>query len=320
MRYAIISDIHGNARGLKAVLRDINYQQIEELIFVGDYFGDLPYPNEVVDIISGLDNKHVISGNKEGYLQSLLKSNKDDWIYNQFNALYWNYNNLTNRNLNYLCSLPGRKVIELGSTKILMVHSITELFKETNLNQLTSSRFAEKMESKQFTHEEYIHYIFSVLSKDQQLLEQMKLVEADIIIFGHTHIQWNINLKGKTLINAGSCGVPLDFNSYAPYTILNIDSEGHVVVEERRVKYDVESLIEEVMESELFIHAEGWSRIIIDQLKHARDEISFFFRHANEVASMNNEHSWPISNDLWEKAIREWFEGKASKVSDSSFI
>jgi len=81
MRYAIISDIHGNLHALQAVLKDIRESNINKYIFVGDYFGDLPYPNEVTDIIKVLNKKYIVSGNKEGYLTNLQENNKDEWIH-----------------------------------------------------------------------------------------------------------------------------------------------------------------------------------------------------------------------------------------------
>ena len=39
MRYAIISDIHGNAEALNAVLNDISDRHIEQTICLGDIVG-----------------------------------------------------------------------------------------------------------------------------------------------------------------------------------------------------------------------------------------------------------------------------------------
>lgn len=76
-------------------------QNIDEYIFLGDYFGDFPYPNEVVDALKEIANKYIISGNKESYLVNLHSTN-EFWVHNQFNALYWNYNELNTNNLDYL--------------------------------------------------------------------------------------------------------------------------------------------------------------------------------------------------------------------------
>lgn len=306
MRYAIISDIHGNLHALKSVLKDIRNKNIDEYIFVGDYFGDLPYPNEVTDIIKGLPEKHIVAGNKEDYLIGLHKNNQDDWIYNQFKVLYWNYRELRKDNLEYLLQLPKKQIIKDNNTKkILLLHSITSLFKETNLDLLTSSRYADKMDKCDFKHKEYIAYIKNIILADKKLLESLEDIDADVIVFGHTHIQWHINIDGKILINAGSCGLPLDAKTTAPYTILDINSNA-ITVEEHRVAYSIQNLVDEFKQSILYESAKGWSDIVIEELKSAKDEITFFFRY---VRGVDKNQSWPIDNEIWDKAIECWFEG-----------
>lgn len=48
MRYAILSDIHGNFRALQAVLEDIAARGVDEIISLGDNIGYGPEPEEVV--------------------------------------------------------------------------------------------------------------------------------------------------------------------------------------------------------------------------------------------------------------------------------
>ncbi len=81
MKYAIISDIHGNLPALNAVLEDARNHDVEAYMLVGDYYCDLPYPNEVVDTIRNLENAYVIKGNKEGYLNNLAKTDQSEWVF-----------------------------------------------------------------------------------------------------------------------------------------------------------------------------------------------------------------------------------------------
>ena len=50
-RIAIISCIHGNMEALEAVMDDVESQQPDLTICLGDLVGYGPYPNEVVDYI-----------------------------------------------------------------------------------------------------------------------------------------------------------------------------------------------------------------------------------------------------------------------------
>ena len=45
MKYAIISDIHGNLPALKAVLEDAKNQNITHYLFAGDYCLSWPWSN-----------------------------------------------------------------------------------------------------------------------------------------------------------------------------------------------------------------------------------------------------------------------------------
>ncbi len=51
MRYAFISDVHGNLEALSSVLAHLSAQQIDRTIFLGDAVGYGPDPNEVCDLI-----------------------------------------------------------------------------------------------------------------------------------------------------------------------------------------------------------------------------------------------------------------------------
>ena len=67
MRVALISDIHGNLVSFEAVLNDINQQNVNEIIFLGDIATLGPYPNECVALLKKLGCP-CITGNHETYL------------------------------------------------------------------------------------------------------------------------------------------------------------------------------------------------------------------------------------------------------------
>ena len=52
MRYAIISDIHGNVEALQAVLNDIKKQSIDSVICLGD----------IVGYVTGKEKRFVLRG------------------------------------------------------------------------------------------------------------------------------------------------------------------------------------------------------------------------------------------------------------------
>ncbi|MBH1940912.1 metallophosphoesterase family protein [Mobilitalea sibirica] len=316
MKYAIISDIHGNAPALLSVLEDARNEKVDGYIFAGDYYADFPYPNEVVDTMRNLDNSFIVSGNKEGYLVELKEIDQTDWVHNQFNSLYWNYKKLRKENLLYLQQLQDKAVIEIndGTIKILLLHDITNLIKDSNLNLLSSSKYAEKMERKPFNDKEFAEYIEEILHTDETIMNEVHNIDADIIVFGHSHVQWHTTINNKILINSGSCGLPLDYKCTAAYTIVDI-IDSKITIEERRVAYDIDRLVKEIKSSELYECAKGWCDIIIGELNTGRDDITFFFHHAWEVARELQNTAWPFDNDIWAEAVRSWFEESKTKFS-----
>ena len=88
MKYAIISDMHGNLDALSAILKDCDNFNIDKHIFVGDYCGYLPYPNEVIETICSIKNAIVIRGNEEDYLIECAKQDQSTWTDGQFQAIY----------------------------------------------------------------------------------------------------------------------------------------------------------------------------------------------------------------------------------------
>lgn len=73
MRIALISDIHGNLISLEAVLADIDREEADQIICLGDVATIGPQPREVVAKLkaSGLTG---ITGNHESYLLNPVRS------------------------------------------------------------------------------------------------------------------------------------------------------------------------------------------------------------------------------------------------------
>lgn len=67
MRVAVISDIHGNALALEAVLEDIAGQGADAILNLGDHFAGPIEPVRTAEILAGLD-MIAIRGNTDRYL------------------------------------------------------------------------------------------------------------------------------------------------------------------------------------------------------------------------------------------------------------
>ncbi|MFB6084348.1 MAG: metallophosphoesterase [Halorientalis sp.] len=74
------------------------------------------------------------------------------------------------------------------------------------------------------------------------------LDDEDVLILGHTHVQAHETYDEGIVMNPGSVGQPRDEDPRAAYSILDLDD---MTVDERRVEYDIERVIEAVREAGL---------------------------------------------------------------------
>jgi diadenosine tetraphosphatase ApaH/serine/threonine PP2A family protein phosphatase len=76
-------------------------------------------------------------------------------------------------------------------------------------------------------------------------VERLMGVEAERVVFGHTHLQFQRpGPGGIELVNPGSVGIPLDGDRRAAYALVHDDD----TIELRRVEYDWESAARAVRE------------------------------------------------------------------------
>jgi putative phosphoesterase len=76
-------------------------------------------------------------------------------------------------------------------------------------------------------------------------VERLMGVEAERVVFGHTHLQFmREGPGGIELVNPGSVGIPLDGDRRAAYALLNDDGG----IELRRVEYDWQASADAVRE------------------------------------------------------------------------
>ena len=106
MKIAVISDIHGNLPALNAVLADAEKQGVAEYVFAGDYCLSGPFPDDCVTAIRQIENKHVIRGNEELFLENLIGKDQGCWTDGQMQISYWCFRNICPENLRYLMELP----------------------------------------------------------------------------------------------------------------------------------------------------------------------------------------------------------------------
>jgi predicted phosphodiesterase len=300
-------------------LEDAKNNNVDKFIFTGDYIFDMPFSNEVAELLMGLENAHIIKGNKEGYLQNLANDNQDNWTLDQFGSLHQTFRELSPDVYHFLNNLDDECYINLSSAHlghsehtVYAVH-FPKKFPERMPDKpsplrefIGSSSFHKRMLEKPFNHEQYLQDFNNAVNTDE-FKNVIADVHADIIIFGHNHQQGYGYCDNRLIINPGSCGLPLDFNTDAAYTILEITDGGlnglKLNVIEKRVKYDIEYAANQLKKSALYEKGRAWSELMLLSLTTGRDYSRMFFNTAREIALSKNEPAAThFSNATWNEA------------------
>jgi predicted phosphodiesterase len=227
VRYALISDIHGNLPALDAVLTDIQGREaIDGIFHLGDLVGYGSFPNEVVKRLK-VEAITGISGNYDSTVAMDYKhcgcradtQHEEELAHISFD---WTRRNVSPETKAFLASLPFRIDLRplgghVAGPSIALVHATPD----SNLVYVTEDRpdnFLRKMASR------------------------AGLDAGDAICFGHTHKPWHREVDGIQFVNTGSVGRPKDADRRACWVLFD-SALSNVGVEIVRVAYDVDAAI-----------------------------------------------------------------------------
>jgi len=232
---AIISDIHGNADALEAVLADIEKQGAEQIICLGDLIGYGPEPKRCIDL--AMDFDIVLMGNHEQALMVQIEG--------------WNFN------------VKARSSLKWTRSQL-------DLFSDDREGNAKRWDFLGSLEERYeedgtlFVHgsprEPVTEYIYPRdIRRPDKLADIFSMMEH-ICFVGHTHVAgiWTddivyltldeVNYRyrftgKKTIVNVGSVGQPRDGDIQACYVLQEDDC-----IWFRRVRYPLERTITKIRE------------------------------------------------------------------------
>ena len=303
MRYAIFSDIHGNARAFEAAAADAKNRGADVFLMIGDYANSFPWGDRVADMMRET-GAVAVRGNGENYFTRLRNQNVNALKDEQFKPVYWAYRTLKRANLDYLTSLPEYRFITCNGDAIRLAHA-SEIFHKHAPDCFRSFYFRQLMNEKPFTHGEYLAMAkASVLSRPDVLAEIIKL-PAGVYLFGHNHLQFHMEYEGRLFINPGSCGEALDYDTTAAYTILEYAGRERNVVD-CRAAYDTTAVVQGMKDTGYAAYAPVWSYILELEITTGRDYFSSFVRHLAETGRKTGRTETPAPPCVWDMAVRTW--------------
>lgn len=222
-RLAVLSDIHGNADALKAVLADILDQSPDLLINLGDVFSGPLDPVGVAEILEGVPNLTVM-GNHDRWLLDPRRRNKG-WEAPTFPKLDRNA-------LGWLAGLPTAVSID----GVLACHATPQDDTTYWLEEPTPDGEARR-------------------ASPEAIAQRIEGRSERLFLCGHTHLARSVALPdGRMVVNPGSVGLPAftDDTPYphricagtphASYAILDRVGDGWAVAH-RLVPYDASRMV-----------------------------------------------------------------------------
>lgn len=234
VRQALISDIHGNLDALQAVLADIQTQNVDHIICLGDIIGYGPNPCECLDLVMSRCRVTILGNHDqaalfdpEGFNPVALK------------AIYWTRDRLdagpgtpgqVNKRWDFLGELPRSH----RDGEFLFVHG------------------SPRDPTNEYVFPEYVY--------DERKMQLLFSRFEQYCFQGHTHLPGVFTTgcefltpddcnhryplgSEQIMVNVGSVGQPRDENPRSCYVVIDTDKRD---VEFRRVEYDIEAVVAKI--------------------------------------------------------------------------
>ncbi|WP_018131341.1 metallophosphoesterase family protein [Effusibacillus pohliae] len=217
MRLAFLSDIHGNAVALEAVLADIAAKKADKLIVLGDIAYRGPEPKRAVELVRRL-NADVVKGNADVWtVRGVQQGEVPDSMLEMMNReREWTADRLDHDDLAYLSGLPTEWELELSdSIKLHAFHATPDNLFDVVLPDVAPDLLRQKL---------------------------MQRPDVSLYVYAHIHLPYVRYIDGKCVVNIGSVGLPFDGMAKASYAIVEAEGDRFSVTIER-VPYDIERVV-----------------------------------------------------------------------------
>lgn len=183
MRVAAIYDVHGNLPALEAVLDDVRRADVDRVVVGGDVVPG-PMPREAIATLMDIEVPvHFIHGNGETEVLSVLAGGGPrPTVPEQFHeVIRWVAEELLPEQGRVLAEWPLTHRLEIpGLGNVLFCHATPRSDTE----------------------------IFTEMTPEERLCPIFEPLEVELVVCGHTHMQFDRVIGGVRVVNAGSVGMP----------------------------------------------------------------------------------------------------------------
>ena len=226
-RTALVSDVHGNAVALEALVAALERDGVDQVVCLGDVAQGGPQPAEVVDRIDEL-GWPVVLGNADDFLLDPDAGAEP----------------ATPR----LLDVRGWSVARLGPERLERIRSFSPTVEADLGNGRRLLAFHGSPAS-------YDHVILPWL-EPEVVNGFLGGHDADVLAGGHVHLQWLHRVADAVFVNPGSVGLGYDhrqpesdfrFDAYAAYAVVSVAGELEIAF--RRAPFAWEAVVEAISES-----------------------------------------------------------------------
>jgi putative phosphoesterase len=219
MKIAALYDIHGNLPALNAVLEELEEVQPDLIVVGGDVIPG-PIPRQTLARLIQLGGRvRFIRGNGDREVVAAFDSLPfaPEMSEEVREVTNWTARQLEQSQRDFLAQWPEQLALHVeGLGSVLFCHA-------TPRNDVE---------------------IFTPISPPERLSAIFSGVEAQIVVCGHSHMQFELQVGNVRILNAGSVGMPYADRPGAYWLLLD-----PLRIEFHRTEYDLEEAAQQVRES-----------------------------------------------------------------------
>lgn len=263
-RIAILSDIHGDTRALKAVIADARALGATEYWLLGDILLPGPGREDLFDLLDAIPITAAVRGNWDDCVLEALDGEyglEDPQEIQLLRLTQYLMEGLDPKRIDWLRSLPLVKKKEVNGIRFSLTHNLPEK------NYGGDLRPANRTEN------------FDQLLDDQ----------TDMAIYGHVHKQLlRYGSQGQQILNPGTIGMPyFDWepiqNHRAQYALIDVEEDGVTNLQFRKVAYDYEGELQDAKDKGL---------PFIEMYEELRREDNYRSHNIELLTSLNEKYNY----------------------------